>query len=311
LDGRVTEDPRADAIGRPPVTDLVLLGVAVLAIATSAPLIAASSVAPLAISFWRSLLGSAVTLPWAWLRHREEMRTLSRYELRWTGIAGVLLALHFAAWLPSLQFTSVASSTALVSLQPVWAALLARRQGAYIPRVAWVGIAIALLGVLVLTGIDVSVDPRHLVGDLLALVGGMLSAAYVTAGERVRRTVSTPTYTSMAYGVSALVLLPMCLLLGQGLWGYTSSEWATIVALTVGAQLLGHTLIARVLRTTSATVTSLAILLEMPGATIIAAVWLGQVPPPAIVPAVVLLFTGLVLVIRSGDPRVPSESPPV
>ena len=84
-----------------------------------------------------------------------------------------------------------------------------------------------------------------------------------------------------------------------------------VVALTVGAQLLGHTLIARVLRTTSATVTSLAILLEMPGATIIAAIWLGQVPPPAIVPAIVLLFAGLVLVIRSGDPRVPSESPPV
>lgn len=300
-----------NAIGRPPTSDLVLLGVAVLAIATSAPLIAASSVAPLALAFWRSLLGSAATLPWAWFRHRQEMRSLSRYELRWTAIAGLLLALHFAAWLPSLQFTSVASSTALVSLQPVWAALLARRQGAYVPRVAWIGIVIALLGVVVLTGIDVSLDPRHLVGDLLALVGGMLSAAYVTAGERVRRTVSTPTYTSMAYGVSAVLLLPLCLLLGQGLWGYSTSEWATVVALTVGAQLLGHTLIARVLRTTSATVTSLAILLEMPGATIIAAIWLGQVPPPAIVPAIVLLFAGLVLVIRSGDPRVPSESPPV
>jgi drug/metabolite transporter (DMT)-like permease len=127
----------------------------------------------------------------------------------------------------------------------------------------------------------------------------------------VRRTVSTPTYTSLAYGVSALVLLPMCLALGQGLWGYTTSEWATIVALTAGAQLLGHTLINRVLRTTSATVTSLAILLEMPGATIIAAVWLGQVPSAALVPAIALIFAGLVLVIRSGDPQVPSESPPV
>jgi drug/metabolite transporter (DMT)-like permease len=312
LDVRVSPAvEETNAIGRPPTSDLLLLGVAVLAIATSAPLIAASSVAPLALAFWRSLLGSAATLPWAWFRHRQEMRSLSRYEMRWTAIAGLLLALHFAAWLPSLQFTSVASSTALVSLQPVWAALLARRQGAYVPRVAWIGIVIALLGVVVLTGIDVSLDPRHLVGDLLALVGGMLSAAYVTAGERVRRTVSTPTYTSMAYGVSAVLLLPLCLVLGQGLWGYSTSEWATVVALTVGAQLLGHTLIARVLRTTSATVTSLAILLEMPGATIIAAIWLGQVPPPAIVPAIVLLFAGLVLVIRSGDPRVPSESPPV
>ena len=304
-------EAQANAIGRPPTSDVVLLGVAVLAIATSAPLIAATSVAPLALSFWRSLLGSAATLPWAWFRHREEMRSLSRYELRWTVIAGLLLALHFAAWLPSLRFTSVASSTALVSLQPVWAALLARRQGAYIPRVAWVGIAVALVGVLVLTGIDVSLDPRHLVGDVLALVGGMLSAAYVTAGERVRRTVSTPTYTSMAYGVSAVALLPLCLLLGQPLVGYTAPQWATVLALTAGAQLLGHSLINRVLRTTSATVTSLAILFEMPGATIIAAVWLGQVPPASIIPAVVLIFAGLVLVIRAGDPRTPTESPPV
>ncbi len=313
LDDGVTRDEATAGaeFSRPPATDLVLLGVAVLAIATSAPLIAATAVPAIAIAFWRSLLGSAATLPWAWFRHRQEIRSLSRDEVRWTVVAGVLLALHFAAWLPSLRFTSVASSTALVSLQPVWAALLARRQGACIPRSAWIGIAISLVGVLVLTGIDVSRDPRHLIGDALALVGGMLSAAYVTAGERVRRTVSTPTYTSIAYGVSAAALLPLCLVLGQSLRGYTASEWVTILALTAGAQLLGHTLINRVLRTTSATVTSLAILLEMPGATVIAALWLGQVPPASIVPAVVLIFAGLVLVIRAGDPRTPTESPPV
>lgn len=300
-----------NAITRPPTTDLVLLSVAVLAIATSAPLIAATVVPPVAIAFWRSLLGSGLTLPWALLRHRSEMRALTRSELRWTALAGLLLALHFAAWLPSLRFTSVASSTALVSLQPVWAALLARRAGAYIPRSAWIGIVVSLVGVLVLTGIDVSLDPRHLVGDGLALLGGMLSAAYVTAGERVRRTVSTPTYTSIAYAVSALALLPVCVLLGQSLSGYSASGWVTIIALTLGAQLLGHTLINLVLRTTSATVTSLAILLEMPGATLIAAVWLGQVPPLSLVPAVALIFGGLVLVIRAGDPRTPTETPPV
>jgi drug/metabolite transporter (DMT)-like permease len=300
-----------NAITRPPTGDLLLLGVAVLAIATSAPLIAATTVPPLAIAFWRSLLGSGLTLPWALGRHRSEMRSLSRDELRWTVVAGLLLALHFAAWLPSLRFTTVASSTALVSLQPVWAALLARRAGAYIPRSAWTGIAIALVGVLVLTGIDVSVDPRHLIGDGLALLGGMLSAAYVTAGERVRRTVSTPTYTSIAYAVSAAALLPISVLLGAQLVGFGVSGWVTIIALTLGAQLLGHTLINLVLRTTSATVTSLAILLEMPGATIIAAVWLGQVPPLSLIPAVALIFGGLVLVIRAGDPHTPTETPPV
>jgi len=308
----VSEDGTAtSAITRPPAADLVLLGIAVTAISTSAPLVAATAVAPLAIAFWRSLLGSALTVPVTWLRHSHELRALSRGELRGTVVAGVLLAAHFAAWLPSLRFTSVASSTALVSLQPVWAALFARRRGAHVPRAAWVGITVSLVGVVVLTGIDVALDPRHLVGDALALVGGMLSAAYVTVGEQVRQTVTTPTYTSIAYAVSAVALLPLCLLLGQGLVGYDGTEWLTILALTLGAQLLGHTLINRVLRTTSATVTSLAILLEMPGATIIAAIWLGQVPPVSIVPAVALIFAGLVVVIWSGDRRIPLESPPV
>lgn len=302
---------RASAVTRPPTSDVVLLVVAMLAIGTSGPLIAATTVGAVALAFWRSLLGSGLTLPFSLLGHRGELRSLTRAEWQGTALAGALLGAHFATWLPSLRFTSVASSTALVALQPVWAALIARRQGHHVPRLAWIGICVALVGVLVLTGIDVSTDPRHLIGDLLALVGGMLSAAYVTAGERVRQTVSTPTYTSVAYAVSALVLLPLCLVLGQDLWGYSPGGWGTVLALTFGAQLLGHTLINRVVLTSGATVTSLAILLEMPFSTIIAAVWLGQVPPPAVIPAVVLIFAGLVVVIRSGDARVEQETPPV
>lgn len=300
-----------NAITRPPTADLALLGVAVLAISTSAPLIASMVAPALAIAFWRCVLGSGATLPFAWWRHRAEIRGLSRAELRLTAVAGGLLAAHFAAWLPSLRFTSVASSTALVAMQPVWAAMFAWWRGAYVARGVWVGIGIAFLGVLLLTGIDFSLDPTALIGDGLALLGGMLSAAYVTAGERVRQTVSTPTYTSIAYAISAAVLLPLCLLTGSALGGYSTEDWVKILALTAGAQLLGHTLINRVLRTTSATVASLAILFEMPGSIIIAAIWLGQVPPLATIPAVALLFAGLVLVIRAGDSRVPSETPPV
>ncbi len=304
-------DPVASAVTRPPASDVALLAVAVLAISTSGPLIAAISAPALAIAFWRCLLGSGATLPWAWWRHRDELRGLSREEWRWTAVAGVTLAAHFATWVPSLRFTSVASSTALVATQPVWAALIARRQGAYVARGVWIGIVISLVGVLVLTGIDVSLDPRHLIGDALSLAGAVLAAAYVTVGARVRQTVSTPTYTTLAYGVSALALLPVCAVFGAALGGYPASDWTKILALTAGAQLLGHTLISRVLKTTSATVTSLAILFEMPGAILIAAIFLGQVPPAALLPGVVLLFAGLVLVIRAGDRRVPSESPPV
>jgi drug/metabolite transporter (DMT)-like permease len=184
-------------------------------------------------------------------------------------------------------------------------------RGATFPSSAWVGIAISLVGVLILTGIDVSIDPRHLVGDALALAGAILAAAYVTVSESARRTVSTATLTSGLYASSAVLLLAMCLIGQQALGGYSAQAWLLILALTAGAQLLGHTLINKVLATTSATIVSLAILLEMPGATIIAAVALQQFPPWQIIPAVALMFTGIVLVIRAGSREVPSETSPV
>jgi len=313
LDVRMTQagEVRTNAVSRPPGTDLALMAVAVAAISTSGPIIAAMAAPALAIAFWRGVFGGGLTLVWALVRQRAELFALSGSPRRWTVIAGLLLGAHFATWVPSLRFTSVAASTALVATQPVWAALMARAQGAHVARQAWMGIGVSLLGVLVLTGIDFSIDPQALVGDLLALAGAFLAAAYVTVGEKARQTVSTPVYTGVAYMVSSLAILPLCLLLGASLTGYSARDWWLLVALTAGAQLLGHTLINRVLKTTSATVTSLAILFEMPGATLIAAVWLGQVPPLAILPALVLLFAGLVLVIRSGDRRVLTESPPI
>lgn len=222
--------------------------------------------------------------------------------------AGILLGAHFATWVPSLRYTSVASSTALVATQPVWAAIIASRRGARVPATAWIGICVALSGVVVLAGLDFSLDPRSLFGDFLALVGAILAAAYVSVGEQARQTVSTTVYTTWCYLSAAAGLVVVCLIGGVQLWGYSSSDWLRIAALTLGAQLLGHSLFNRVLATTSATVVSLAILFEMPLSTLIAAIWLGQVPPPAIAPAVVLLFAGLLLVLRSSKPHMDPDA---
>ena len=162
---------------RPPTSDLLLLGVAVVAIATSAPLIAACTAPALAIAFWRCLLGSGATAVWVGIRHRAEVAALTRRQWRLTVLSGLLLGAHFATWVPSLRLTTVASSTALVATQPVWAALIAARRGVVIPRIAWVGIAVALAGVLVLTGVDFAVTPKALVGDLLAASRGSAGRA--------------------------------------------------------------------------------------------------------------------------------------
>ena len=288
-------------LSRPPAPDVVRLGVAVVFISLSGPMIAATAAPVLAIAFWRCLIGSGITGVWVMARRWSSLGALTRREIRLTVIAGVFLGLHFATWIPSLTLTTIAASTALVATQPIWAALIARAMGVRISSRVWIGIAIAFSGVIVLTGVDLSVDPAHLWGDALALVGAVFSAAYVSVAERVRKTVDTSTMTFVLYAVSALTILPLVFIFGQQLVGFDAQAWALILAVTLGAQLLGHSMMTRVLSSTSATVVSLAILFEMPGATLVAAIWLGQVPPLALLPAAALILVGLVIVIKAAD----------
>ncbi len=308
-DGR-SAAPAPAVLALPSATDSALLAVALLAVSTSGPLIAATAAPALAIAFWRNGMASAVLVPWTLLGKGGEVRGLDRREWRVSALAGVLLAAHFATWVPSVTLTSVAAATALTATQPIWAALVARWRGELISRRAWTGIVLAVLGAALVTGVDVTVSARAVAGDLLAVVGGMFAAAYVTAGAQARRTVSTTVYTTICYGVAALLLLVVCLVAGQPLAGYPADAWLKLVALTVGAQLLGHSLFNVVLRTTSATVVSLAILFEPVGAAVIAAVWLGQLPHAGTYPGLALLLAGIGVVVTSATPRataVPAE----
>jgi len=297
--------------GRPVGQDGLLLAVALTAVSTSGPLIAAAAAVPaLAIAFWRNALASAVLLPAALLTCRDELRGLDRRERRLAVLAGALLALHFATWTPALTLTSVASATALVATQPVWAAVLSSLRGAPVGRGVWTGIAVAMGGAVLLTGADLRVSGAALLGDLLAVLGGIFAAAYMTAGSEIRRSVSTTTYTTLCYSVTALLLLVVCVASRQQLSGYAASDWLRLLALTAGAQLLGHSLFNVVLRSVPPTVVSLALLFEIPGAALIAAVFLGQRPSLLALPAAALLLAGLALVIRaggSGEPSVPVE----
>ncbi len=227
-------------------------------------------------------------------------------------LAGLLLALHFATWVPAATMTTVASATALVATQPIWSALIARSRGEVVTRQVWLGIAVAISGALLLTSADFRVSGEALVGDLLALVGGAFAAAYMAAGSEVRRSVSTTTYTAICYSTTAALLLVACLVGGVKLTGYAGIDWWKLVALTAGAQLLGHSLFNVVLRTTSPTVVSMSILFEIPGAALIAALFVAdQRVPWLAVPAAVLLLTGLGMVIRAADrstePSIPAE----
>src|SRR2546423_1650602 len=170
---------RAVQVGR---GDLVLIAVAVAAVSTAAPLIREAQAPALAIAFWRNAFAVVVLAPVCAAFRREEIACLDPGPARGALLAGLLLSAHFATWVPSLSFTTVASSVALVATQPVWAALMARARGDHVPGQAWLGIGVAVGGAATLTGVDVAISGRAFVGDLLALAGGILAAAYVTVG---------------------------------------------------------------------------------------------------------------------------------
>lgn len=299
------------AVELPGRGDALLLVVAVCAVSTSGPIMATVAAPALAVAFWRNALGAAASSGYALVRHRSELVGLGPRRIRAIALSGLLLALHFAMWVPSLRLTSVASATALVCTQPLWSVLITRLQGRAVAGRVWVGLAVALGGAVLITGVDVAHSGRALVGDLLALAGGVFAAGYVAVGESVRRTVSTASYTSICYSVAALVLLGACLVGRESLGGYSARTWVLLAILTLLAQLLGHSIVNHVLESTSATVVSLVLLFEVPGAALIAALWLGETPPAAAVPAIGLLLAGLGLVVsarsRSAPPVLPTE----
>ncbi|HET6551166.1 MAG TPA: DMT family transporter [Solirubrobacter sp.] len=285
--------------------DLLWLAVGIVCVSASAPLIAATAAPALAIAFWRTGAAAVVLAPLALLRVRGPRAPARALGL--AVLAGAALAAHFGTFVPSLSYTTVASSSALVCSQAVWAGLLGRLLGERLPRRAWAGTALCLAGVVLVTGVDVSLSARALGGDALALAGGIFGGAYIVTGGLVRRDLTTTAYTAICYGTAGALLLAVCVIAGQPLSGYAADDWVRIVALTIFGQLLGHSLFNFVLRSISPTIVSLATLFSVPGAAVIAAIALGQTPPAAAVPALVLLVAGTAIVITARE-RAPAEA---
>ena len=284
--------------------DLMALLGAVIGISCSAPLVVAFHGPVLAIALWRTAFGAIATAPLGW-RHRDALRALAARDWVLMALSGVFLALHFATWIPSLRYTTIAASIAITATQVVWAALLAHLAGHRAPRREWLGIGIALLGVTVLTGIDFGLDPASLVGDVLALLAAMLAASYMHVGQRVRTRLPATAYTTVVYTAAAITLVPVLTIMGVPYTHLDAHDWWIIIGITLLAQLGGHSLMNQALRSFTATTVSLAVLIEVPGGTLIGWLWPGQTPPWQLLPAAVLILGGLVLVLRTGTTAAP------
>ncbi len=285
-------------------SQLSLLVLGVVGVSLSGPLMAAATSVPaLAMSLWRSGLGALAVAPSGLTRYREELLTLPRRELVRSGFAGLMLAGHFAAWTWSLKLTSVASATSLVCLQAAWVVVLARATGTATSGRVWLGLSLAFGGVLVVSGVDLTVSSRALAGDGLAFLGGAFAALYTIVGGRVRQVASTSTYTLICYSTSAAVLLLASLAGGTSIVGFPLKGWLLILAVTVAAQLLGHSVFNHLLAVMSPTLVSMTLLLEVPGAALLAAVFLGQAPPVAVYGGLALICAGLAVVVTAQRTR--------
>lgn len=293
------------------MTTWLLAAVAVVGVSASGPLMAAIAAPALVIAFWRNAAATVVLVPFA-ARRPQALRALRWSDVRSTVFAGVMLAVHFAGWVSALQLTTVAAATALTCTQLVWVVGIDAVRGRRPSRAMVLGCAVSVAGVLVVSGVDLTLSGRALLGDLLAVVGGLGAALYLVAGESARARLSTTHYTVLCYGVCALVLGLACLLTGTSLVGYGWRVWLLVAAVTVCAQLLGHSLINHLLAVMSPTVISLVLLVEVPGAALLAAAFLGQVPPVGVLVGLALVLAGLVVVVRARRAPVPvAEAPPL
>lgn len=283
--------------------DLMRLGVGMIGIGTSGPLIAMSVMPIPTLIFWRNLGGALLTLPFA-LRHGG-----NRTGVKWSIIAGIILALHFIGFFLAMRWTTVAAGTALVALQPIFTALFIKSTGGHIPSKAWLGMIISFAGVVLISGVDLNISLRAFLGDLAALVSAALAALYVMAGSRAQRTLETSTYTTICYFVCAMSALPIAIVFGYPLFNFSVREWLILLGLIIGAQILGHTMLNATLKRVSPAIVSLIIFFETPISSLLALWWLDQRPPLGILPGIALILIGCVLVVTRTR-NVGSESAP-
>ncbi len=288
------------------------LGLAVVSVSFAAPLFRLADAPALTASFWRLMFAVALLLPFtrsAWPQWAK-FSTRDRWAILASGLA---LGFHFGIWVTSLDYTTVAASVSLVTLQAIWVAVGSHLLlGERLTGRGWMGVLVATAGAIGIAATDGLTAPdstRALIGDGLALLGGLGSAAYMLIGRRLRQRHDLVTYVTPVYFVVALSLLPFMFLLGQPLAAdIGSSSFLIFVLLAAVPMLGGHTLANWCMRYLPAPTVATWILLEPAGAALIAWPLLGEVPHWGVVIGAALVLGGAWQTIRPTATPVDAES---
>lgn len=280
----------------------VALPVGVLAVSTSGILIRLASTPPLVTATNRLLGGATVLLLLALLLRRDELRRLDRAAVPFLLLSGLLLGLHFALWTSSLFWTSVASAVLLTDTHPAIDAAVARSLlGEYTAPGVWVGIAMTLLGTIVIAGGDVQAGGTAVVGDLMALGAAVMMTGYLVVGRKLRRSMSTVVYAGLVYAVASLVVAALATASGLAIFDYSARDGLIFLGLVLGPTLCGHTVFNWSLRHLSVAVVGVAIVGEPVVTTFWAWLLLGEAPAATALVGGALTLAGIVLALRAGQ----------
>ena len=285
---------------------LPAVAVGVIAVSAAAIFIRLADAPALAVALWRNALGMLLLLPVALYRRD----AFPHGRALGVGVAsGVALGAHFGFWISSLDYTSVAASVVVVCIQPVFVAILAYLIfGERTSPLSFLGILIALAGTVVIAA-EGSAGSATLFGNALALMGAVTVAVYILIGRSLRTTgVGVLPYSIVVYASASAALLPAALYADAPLWGYSGGTWLWLWALTLGPQILGHTVFNWALRYVDASIISGTVLAEPVVAAALAWLVLYERPGVAILFGGLVVLTGLYLLLRGYRPS--NEDPP-
>jgi drug/metabolite transporter (DMT)-like permease len=256
--------------------------------------------APVAISaMYRLLLTNLLMLPFLF-RYLPEIRRIKLKDWWLLAASGFFLGLHFLMWMGSLLYTTVASSTVLLTLEPIFVLV-----GAFLiyneklSRGGFIGISLAMLGTLLISWGDFSLSSEALQGDALSILSALAVAVHMLLGQRLRSRISSFVYSFSVFASAAIVLAIYNLILGYSFIGYSKSDWQLFLLLAIVPTVFGHMLFNWLLRYMKASTISMSVLGEPVGASLLAALLLSEKVSPVQIGAAVLLLVGVWIFLRA------------
>lgn len=277
---------------KPSIHPYIPIFIGVISVSLSAIFVKLANAESGVIAFYRMLFSVLLMLPLFLIKYTHEIKLLTKRDWGFSAIAGVFLAFHFILWFESLNYTSVASSTVLVTMQPLFAFI-----GTFlffkekISLQIFLAGAVAIVGSVLISWGDFRLNGSALYGDILALIACALITGYLLFGQDVRKRLSLVTYTMLVYSFSTIILFFYVLLKGESFGPYPVIDWFWFILLAIIPNLLGHTLFNWSLKWVSTNVISIAILLEPIGAAILAVIIFDEflIPSQIIGGSVVLI----------------------